>query len=45
MHALLRPEQRGRLADVLRSGGTGGPGMPGCPGAALYPMSAPSEAR
>jgi Spy/CpxP family protein refolding chaperone len=44
MHGLLRPEQRAELGEILRAGG--GPGMPaGCPGAALYPMSAPSEAR
>jgi Spy/CpxP family protein refolding chaperone len=45
MHALLRPEQRGKLAEVLRHGGVGGAGMHGCPGASLFPASAPSEGR
>ena len=44
MHALLRPEQRAALGEILRTGeGLGIP--PGCPGAALYPMSTPSERR
>ena len=38
MHALLRPEQRGRLAEVLRGGGAAGSDTPACPGAALVPI-------
>jgi Spy/CpxP family protein refolding chaperone len=38
MHALLRPEQRGSLAEVLRGGGAAGADMPACPGAALAPL-------
>ncbi len=44
MQALLRPDQRVVLSEILRTGE--GPGLPpGCPGAALHPMSTPSEGR